>query len=167
MEAYEAFGEMLVGSGFVADEAAAHEACRKLQRLLAGGGKDDASDVSSSTAATSTTAASSRQGFRALEGGPVLLDEVRAAACMSCVPWGGCSLCALCAMGRLQSKLRVGRAAACRRPAAWVRAGAAGRCQGFVVAAACRAAACWPERNGKRAAPAPPRPLPCFSAANR
>lgn len=75
-EAYEAFGEMLVGGGFVADEAAAHEACRKLQRLLAGGGDDGASDASGSTAATSTTAASSRQGFRALEGGPVLLDEV-------------------------------------------------------------------------------------------
>lgn len=75
-EAYEAFGEMLVGGGFAADEAAAHEACRKLQRMLAGGGDDGASDASGSTAATSGTAASGRQGFRALEGGPVLLDEV-------------------------------------------------------------------------------------------
>lgn len=75
-EAYEAFGEMLVGGGFVADEAAAHEACRKLQRLLVGGADDGASNTSGSTAAMSGTGASVKQGFRALEGGPVLLDEV-------------------------------------------------------------------------------------------
>ena len=75
-EAYEAFGEMLVAGGFVADEAAAHEACRKLQRLLVGGADDGVSDASGSTTATSGTGTSGRQGFRALEGGPVLLDEV-------------------------------------------------------------------------------------------
>ncbi|KAL4424205.1 hypothetical protein ABPG75_001506 [Micractinium tetrahymenae] len=73
-EAFEAFGEMLVDSGCVADEAAAREACRRLQRLIAGGGDDDgASEASASTAATS---ASGRSGFRALAGGPVLLDEM-------------------------------------------------------------------------------------------
>ena len=75
-EAYEAFGEMLVGGGCVADDAAAHKACRKLQRLLVGGADDGASDARSSTAATCGTGASGRQGFRALEGGPELLNEV-------------------------------------------------------------------------------------------
>ncbi len=63
-----------VDSGCVADDAAAREACRQLQRLIAGGGDDDGGSVAS--ASTAATSASGRSGFRALEGGPVLLDEM-------------------------------------------------------------------------------------------
>lgn len=58
----------------MADDAAAHKACRRLQRLLqgGGGGEDDAaSDASGLSAAGGRPA-----GFRTLEGGPVLLDEM-------------------------------------------------------------------------------------------
>ncbi|KAL4442757.1 hypothetical protein ABPG77_006751 [Micractinium sp. CCAP 211/92] len=73
-EAFETFGEMLVDSGCVADDAAARKACRQLQRLIAGGGGDDGGSAAS--ASTAAISASGRSGFRALEGGPVLLDEM-------------------------------------------------------------------------------------------
>lgn len=58
----------------MADAAAARDACKQLQRLIAGGGDDDGGSVAS--ASTAATSASGRSGFRALEGGPVLLDEM-------------------------------------------------------------------------------------------
>ncbi|KAL4853778.1 ABC transporter F family member 3 [Chlorella vulgaris] len=61
-DAYEAFGEMLVDSGCVPDDEAALDACRRLQRLIKG---EDGNAASSGAS-----------NFRALEGGPVLLDEM-------------------------------------------------------------------------------------------
>ncbi|PSC74057.1 ABC transporter F family member 3 [Micractinium conductrix] len=75
-EAEEALAPVLIDSGVVADEAAAAAACAALQRLLTGGGDDAASDASGSTATTATTASGRGPGFRALVGGPVLLDEM-------------------------------------------------------------------------------------------
>lgn len=77
-----------MGAGCVPDDAAAHDACRRLQAIFCGGGDDDDAASEASTATTGT-AVSGRtgggggggggggtQGFRALEGGPILLDEM-------------------------------------------------------------------------------------------
>lgn len=78
-EAFECFGEMLVGAGCVADEAAARDACRRLHAALTGAGDDGASEAGSSQAGGAGAGAGGQAGagnFRALEGGPVLLDEM-------------------------------------------------------------------------------------------
>ena len=80
-EAFEAFGEMMVGAGCVPDEAAARDACRRLHAAVIGGGADDgASEAGSSQAGGSQAGGGGggggAKGFRALEGGPVLLDEM-------------------------------------------------------------------------------------------
>jgi len=64
MEAADVLGPLLVGGNFAEDENAAHELCRRLQSALkieSNGGLD--MDGGSN-------------GFRALEGGPVLMDEM-------------------------------------------------------------------------------------------
>lgn len=82
-DAFEAVGEMLVDGGCVADEAAARELCAALQQVVLGGGASVGGGVSAggsthgSAALGGTASARGSTGsFRALAGGPVLMDDI-------------------------------------------------------------------------------------------
>jgi hypothetical protein len=60
-EAFDALGPLLVGGGCAPDDAAAHELCRRLQSILR---------------ASSNGVGSMNDSFRALDGGPILLDRL-------------------------------------------------------------------------------------------
>ncbi|KAL4515714.1 hypothetical protein Ndes2437B_g07137 [Nannochloris sp. 'desiccata'] len=89
-EAFEAIGPLLVGGGCAADDAAAHDLCRQLQRKLetsntsangttangaAGTGVNGASNGTSNINGNNSSN-NSNSGFRALAGGPILMDDM-------------------------------------------------------------------------------------------